>query len=62
MFEKKLIEELLGIPKPWRIDELVTLGLPEPTGAPSPEAIQARAETASQYGIEFVGPPLTEIS
>ena len=37
-------------------------GLPEPTGAPSPEAIQALAETASQYGIEFVGPPLTEIS
>jgi hypothetical protein len=23
MFEKKLIEELLGITKPWRIDELV---------------------------------------
>jgi mannose-6-phosphate isomerase-like protein (cupin superfamily) len=37
-------------------------GLPEPAGAPSPEAIQALAETAARYGIEFVGPPLTEIS
>ena len=33
--------------------------LPEPAGAPSPEAIQALTTTAAQYGIEFVGPPLS---
>jgi quercetin dioxygenase-like cupin family protein len=33
-------------------------GLPEPDGAPSPEAIQALTAVAAQHGIEFVGPPL----
>jgi mannose-6-phosphate isomerase-like protein (cupin superfamily) len=32
--------------------------LPEPAGAPSPEAIQALTATAARYGIEIVGPPL----
>ncbi len=31
--------------------------LPEPA-VPSPEAIQALTETAAQFGIEIVGPPL----
>ena len=34
------------------------LELPEPAGAPSAEAVQALTETAAQYGIEIVGPPL----
>ncbi len=34
------------------------LELPEPAGAPSAEAIQTLTETAAQYGIEIVGPPL----
>jgi len=34
------------------------LELPEPGGPPSAEAAQALAETAAQYGIEIVGPPL----
>jgi quercetin dioxygenase-like cupin family protein len=34
-------------------------GLPEPAGAPSPEMMQAFRATASQHGIEFVGPPLS---
>ena len=29
-----------------------------PAGVPSPEAIQKLTETAAQYGIEIVGPPL----
>ncbi len=33
-------------------------GLPEPAGAPSPEAIQALTTAAAKYGIEIVGPPL----
>jgi len=33
-------------------------GPPEPTGAPSSEAIQVLTTTAAQYGIEFLGPPL----
>jgi len=33
-------------------------GLPEPFGAPSPEAIQALTTAAAQYGIQIVGPPL----
>ncbi len=33
-------------------------GLPELAGVPSPEAIQALATAATQYGIEIVGPPL----
>jgi quercetin dioxygenase-like cupin family protein len=32
--------------------------LPEPAGAPSPEAIHALATLAARYAIEFVGPPL----
>jgi quercetin dioxygenase-like cupin family protein len=32
--------------------------LPEPTGAPSPDAIQALTAAAAQHGIQFVGPPL----
>lgn len=34
-------------------------GLPEHGGAPAPEAIQALAKTAAEFGIEIVGPPLT---
>ena len=34
------------------------LELPEPVEAPSAEAIQTLTETAAQYGIEIVGPPL----
>lgn len=34
------------------------LELPEPAGAPSAEAVQLLTETAAQYGIEIVGPPL----
>jgi quercetin dioxygenase-like cupin family protein len=33
--------------------------LPEPSGAPSPEAMQAMTSTAAQSGIEIVGPPLS---
>lgn len=33
-------------------------GLPEPAGAPTPEAIQALTTAAAQYGIEIIGPPL----
>jgi quercetin dioxygenase-like cupin family protein len=33
-------------------------GLPELAGPPPPEAIQALANAAAQYGIEIVGPPL----
>ena len=29
-----------------------------PAGAPSPEAIQKLTQTAAEYGIEIVGPPL----
>ena len=32
--------------------------LPPPAGPPSPEAIQALAGTAADYGIQIVGPPL----
>lgn len=32
--------------------------LPEPAGAPSPEAIEALNKTAAEYGIDIVGPPL----
>ena len=34
------------------------LALPEPGGAPSPEAVAALTEAASRYGIEIIGPPL----
>jgi quercetin dioxygenase-like cupin family protein len=34
-------------------------GLPEPTGTPSPQAIQALTASAAEYGIDIVGPPLT---
>jgi hypothetical protein len=34
------------------------LELPEPAGAPTPEAIQALTDAAAQCGIELVGPPL----
>ena len=34
------------------------LELPEPAEAPSPEAVKALMETAAQYGIEIIGPPL----
>jgi hypothetical protein len=34
------------------------LELPEPAGAPSPEAIQALSAAAARYGIDIVGPPL----
>ncbi len=34
------------------------LELPAPAGAPSAEAVQSLTETAAQYGIEIVGPPL----
>jgi quercetin dioxygenase-like cupin family protein len=33
--------------------------LPEPAGAPTPEAIHALTAAAAQFGIEIVGPPLT---
>lgn len=33
--------------------------VPERGGPPSPEAVAALAETAGQYGIDLVGPPLT---
>lgn len=33
-------------------------GLPELAGPPPPEAIQALASAAAEYGIEIVGPPL----
>jgi quercetin dioxygenase-like cupin family protein len=33
--------------------------LPTPTGPPTPEAIQALAATAAQFGIELIGPPMT---
>jgi len=32
--------------------------LPEPAGAPSAEAVQALTDTAAQFGIEIIGPPL----
>lgn len=32
--------------------------LPEPSGAPSPEAVEALAAAARTHGIELVGPPL----
>ena len=34
-------------------------GLPAPSGPPTPEQAEALAQAALQYGIEFVGPPLT---
>lgn len=34
------------------------LELPEPAGPPPAAAAQALAETAAQYGIEIIGPPL----
>ena len=34
------------------------LELPEPAGAPSAEAAQTLTETAAQYGIDIIGPPL----
>lgn len=33
--------------------------LPEPAGAPTPEAIEALTMAAAQHGIEIVGPPLS---
>lgn len=33
-------------------------GLPEPAGAPTPEALQALVALASQHGIDLIGPPL----
>jgi uncharacterized RmlC-like cupin family protein len=33
--------------------------LPDPSGPPSPEAIEALTATAAQHGIHFVGPPLS---
>ena len=32
--------------------------LPEPAGAPSPEAIHSLTVAASKHGIEIIGPPL----
>jgi quercetin dioxygenase-like cupin family protein len=33
-------------------------GLPDPSGPPTPEQVEALAEACSQHGIELVGPPL----
>ena len=33
-------------------------GLPDPSGPPTPEQIEALAEACSRHGIELVGPPL----
>ena len=33
-------------------------GLPEPSGPPTPDEVEALAATCRQHGIELVGPPL----
>jgi quercetin dioxygenase-like cupin family protein len=33
-------------------------GLPDPSGPPTPEQVEALAAVCSQHGIELVGPPL----
>ena len=33
-------------------------GLPEPSGPPTPEQVQALAAACAQHGIDLVGPPL----
>ena len=34
-------------------------GLPDPSGPPTPEQVDALTQAARQYGIELVGPPLS---
>ena len=34
-------------------------GLPDPSGPPTPEQAEALARACRQFGIEFVGPPLS---